>query len=296
MEGILDLYVTMYSWYKDVDSTKTVNLAVWLSDTSYKEQVELVRREKDPYKRKELKNQLPRVTISGRFENSSKEGLICHSGLVCLDIDFKDNTHIFNYADLKKQISRIKNVAYCGLSVSGEGYFVIMPIRYPDKHEQQYRALVSLFWRKYNIRIDRQCSNVNRTRTRSYDPDAYWNYDPIEFEKCEEDIVYPKHSNEADTDDIITQRVETCISAIVEQRIDITGNGYEWYQIACSFANAFGENGRQYFHAISQFYRNGKYKYSEREANQKFTYCLRKGFKNISINTFFYYCKLIQIS
>jgi len=49
-------------------------------------------------------------------------------------------------------------------------------------------------------------------------------------------------------------RVERLVQQIVERRIDITQEEEDWFWLACAFANEFGEGGRDYFHAISQFY------------------------------------------
>ena len=289
MECVLNVMVSLYSCYTDTTSDKMVNLVTWLSDTTYKEQVEELRREKDPKKRKLLKATLECVTISGLFDKRTKDGLAEHSGLGCIDIDGKENEHIANFSELKKMISGIKNVAYCGLSVSGEGYFVIIPIAYPEKHEQQYAALVNLF-ESFGIVVDRQCCNVNRTRTRHYDPDAYANWRPPRFKGLVDLSRNESSPKSIEPDFELEGRVKDVIEQILEKEADITQNRYDWYRIGCSLANTFSERGLEYFLAVSQFYATREYRYSEREATRMFRSCLKAKNKT-TIRTFFYYCK-----
>lgn len=64
----------------------------------------------------------------------------------------------------------------------------------------------------------------------------------------------------------------------------VTQNEPEWFRLACAFANEFRERegGRDYFHAISQFYP----RYDPEETNKKFNLALNKNYGNIRIGTF----------
>jgi len=79
-------------------------------------------------------------------------------------------------------------------------------------------------------------------------------------------------------------RVERLVQQIVERRIDITQEEEAWFRLACAFANEFGEGGREYFQAISQFYT----RYERNEADRKFDHALKGRYKRIGIGTFFY--------
>jgi|GEM_PF-5900727 len=42
---------------------------------------------------------------------------------------------------LKEQLFHIENVAYAGLSASGKGFFLIIPIAFPKRHKEQFAAI-----------------------------------------------------------------------------------------------------------------------------------------------------------
>ena len=110
---------------------------------------------------------LPQATIIGVFSPTrSAENLVRHSGLICVDIDRKDNEHIENFDTLIEDVlSRIEEVAYASHSVSGRGYFVIIPLGYPQLHKAQFEQLVRVF-ADMGIYIDRACGDVCRLRCR----------------------------------------------------------------------------------------------------------------------------------
>lgn len=63
-----------------------------------------------------------------------------------------------------------------------------------------------------------------------------------------------------------TQKIENLIGQIRSAKKDITSDRAEWVQIGASLKNEFGESGREYFHAVSQFYDG----YSPRVTDQNF--------------------------
>ena len=93
----------------------------------------------DTERKRQIKMSLPHAAISGVFSPSrSAENLVRHSGLICVDIDRKENEHIENFDTLIEDVlSRIEEVAYASHSVSGKGYFVIIPLRFPQLHKAQ---------------------------------------------------------------------------------------------------------------------------------------------------------------
>ena len=135
-----------------------------------------VRNETDPDKQIALKGAAAVFTISCQCKGTKKAiDIVSYTKLIAIDIDFKDNLHITNYAELKAEICKIKNVAYCGLSIRGKGFFIIIPIEYTDKHQQHFEWLKMYFTAK-GINIDPVCGNVNRLRYHSFDADAYYNH------------------------------------------------------------------------------------------------------------------------
>ncbi|MBK8878761.1 MAG: hypothetical protein IPN74_09510 [Haliscomenobacter sp.] len=91
-------------------------------------------------------------------------------------MDAKDNAErLTNYAELKSELAKIEYVAYVGQSVSGTGYWVLIPIKDPTRHKQHFQALEIAFGNAGLI-IDAACSDVTRLRFWSYDPDPYMNH------------------------------------------------------------------------------------------------------------------------
>lgn len=156
-----------------IDSTVLIEL----QSQKYLHHQSKVRSETDPDKQMALKANGSVFMISCQCKGTKKAiDIVSCTELIAIDIDFKDNLHITNYAELKAEICKIKNVAYCGLSIRGQGYFIIIPIEHTDKHQQHFEWLKMYFTAK-GINIDPVCGNVNRLRYHSFDADAYYNHE-----------------------------------------------------------------------------------------------------------------------
>lgn len=157
-----------------------VNLLTWLTTDKYRAQVEAIRKTTSKEKRTTMKQKLPCITPSGQFSKRKAACLVKHSGLLCLDIDYQDNKHIGNFAQLKEELAKIRNFAYIGLSVSGRGYFCLVPIAQPEKHKLHFKALHEQL-AKFGIVLDNSGSDVSRLRFASYDKEAYFNHKATVF-------------------------------------------------------------------------------------------------------------------
>lgn len=140
MKTKLDVEV---SFYETVTTKRPVteNLYDLLTGGCFVEQVEVVRRESDPGKQNALKQALPLFTPSGVFLASDDKSLITPTGLICIDIDRKNNVNVENFDEMRTLIAQVPYVAYCGLSARGEGYFCIIPIKDSKKHKQHFFSL-----------------------------------------------------------------------------------------------------------------------------------------------------------
>ncbi|GAB4035250.1 BT4734/BF3469 family protein [Spirosoma gilvum] len=187
---VLNVEISCFVNYNTPGNPKPVNLYCWLTNTKYQSKVELLRQLTDKSKRDEVKSTLPAITPSGLFTYRQAASLIQHSGLLQFDIDQKENRHIRNYAALKGQIARLPFVAYCGLSVSGTGYWGIVPIAYPERHGQHFDALKRVF-AHYGIILDEKPRNVASLRGYSYDPDGYFAEQVMLFELYDEPVPLP---------------------------------------------------------------------------------------------------------
>lgn len=281
-QDIFDTEVSIYNGVRDVYGT-TCKLRAFLFDKKHISEVEHLRSLPTKEERNEIKKRLPQACISGVFSPTRKaENLVKHSALVCLDIDRQDNLHIDNWNEVKQELSKLPQIAYISLSVSGNGYFVIIPLRYPDYHKGQFEQLKRDFARM-GIKIDAACGDVCRMRCLSYDAEPYVNAEAIPYEGY---YVEPRPMvNYQYSGNDVLDKVAKCCERIEANGIDITGDYQSWFTIGCALAS-LGEQGRQFFHVCSS--QNQSYNHAESE--KKFTNLLRTG-KRIGIGSFFEICK-----
>lgn len=272
----LNVEVSAWANYFETEHPKNINLLTWLHSAKYAKQVEAIRAAGTKEERDKLKATLPAITPSGVFTRREEAGLIRHSGLIQVDIDFKDNVHVGNYVELKAQLAKLQNMAYLGLSVSGTGFWGLIPILYPEKHKQHFLALKSAFL-KMGIRIDEKPGNVASLRGYSWDETAYFNHSAKPFvlleepqpEQCRYNASPRVQGNEAD-------KVEAVIQQAEAGRVDITRGVTNWFKIGLGLAKEFGEAGRGYFHRVSQFHPD----YRARECDAEYSRCLAKCFRS----------------
>jgi predicted transcriptional regulator len=82
-------------------------------------------------------------------------------------------------------------------------------------------------------------------------------------------------------------QVEELIQQIESRRINLPITDNDWVKIGFAFANQFGEQGREYFHRVSQMHS----KYSRENFDRHYTDCLNYKGNDIGIGTFFQMCK-----
>jgi hypothetical protein len=277
--SILDTSVSWFKSYHDPVPAGQVSLLNWLRSSKLKDQVQQIRESPDKATADKLKALLPAITPSGTFTRRTDKDLVAHSGFICIDIDLKGNEQIRNYDQLKEQLSRIKQVAYCGLSVSGNGYFALIPIAYPEKHLQHFLALEAVF-AKIGIRLDEKCKNLSRLRGYSFDPDAYFNHQAEPFTALLDYPTPPKPANyqrlsfqpASNFQYSDAEKVEALLQKIESGKVDITDGYNHWFAIACNFAATFGEQGSDFFHRVSAFNPG----YSPKACDRKFENATKK--------------------
>ena len=181
MDSILNIEVSCFANYDTPDNPKLVNLLAWLKSEKYRGQVEKIRSLTDKAERDRVKATLPAITPSGVFTYRSVKDLVKHTGFIQFDIDANGNESVGNFKELKAQLSKIKNVASCGLSVSGTGFWGLIPIAYPEKHNQHHKSIEAAF-RAFGITIDPAPKSVASLRGYSFDADAYFNHKALIFE------------------------------------------------------------------------------------------------------------------
>ena len=286
----MDIFQTHISVYNGVtDNTGTrMPLGTFLFCKEYKDDILRLRAVFDKEKRNALKRSLPQATISGVFSPTrAKNNLSQHSGLICVDIDAKDNPDILDWETLKQDLSVLPQIAYCALSVSGKGLFMVIPLRYPEKHLQQFRQL-QIDFRKMGIMIDSACSDITRLRCLSYDEHPIINENATLYEGVY--VEKPKHKSfptcfiyEGEN---TSAEVAVCCRKIQQCGIDITASYDDWLKVGCALAT-LGESGRALFHICSR--QNAKY--NAAKTDKMFADLLRRNYQQVNIGTFFWMCK-----
>lgn len=265
---------TKVSFFENVCSSVCdeggLNLNCFITGEEFKFDIEKVRRVSNPERRKQLKNRLCAYTPSGLFAGSrSKEKLIKHSGFICIDIDEKGNEGILNFGTLKKEFAKITNVAFCGHSVSGKGYYLLIPIDTDNDHELYFAGLTKAF-KVLGVQIDESCKDVSRLRIISYD-DACYLADTAE--------VLTTILNPHNTVPVVIKfdrkqkgaSLRQILDIIEKDEVDITGKQEDWVAIGYALVNEFGESGEEKFHSISKHYP----KYTFQECSDQYKECLK---------------------
>lgn len=130
-----------------------------------------IRFEPEKGKRNELKKGLPSICFSGTFKNRSVNGLIAHSGLICLDFDgFPDADTAKTWRDT---LMGWEHTFALFTSPSGDGLKLIVKIPpEPENHKAYFDAIKDHFACEY---FDESTSDVSRVCYESYDADLYYN-------------------------------------------------------------------------------------------------------------------------
>ena len=84
----------MFENHFSTEPIKEVRLDIFLHTRKFREQVETYRATTDEKMRKKIKGSLVCVTPSEIFSERRETSMIKHNGLLCIDIDAKDNPEI----------------------------------------------------------------------------------------------------------------------------------------------------------------------------------------------------------
>jgi hypothetical protein len=199
MESILNRAVSKYSHFsgKAIDC----NLLDYLGDYSLKEQVLKIRSLATKAERDKLKVNLPGITPSAICTPTrSTNNVIWHTGLIVFDIDKLPAEKMDEFFNI---IIKMPYVAYCGLSVSGTGYWGIIPIINKAKHLQHFEAM-RLYFKSAGIDspyFDVAVKDVARFRYYSYDENAYFNHNAQVFNYTYEAPIVAKKPYQVNSTD-----------------------------------------------------------------------------------------------
>jgi hypothetical protein len=160
---------------------------------SSKELLKQIRHETSKDKQNELKKNLPCFLFSGKFSKRSDNGLVEHSGFICLDFDEFDNSE--QLEEWRQKLEADKYTYSVFLSPRENGLKVIVKIPKCDKNEHKlyFTALENYFDCKY---FDTSCKNVSRVCYESYDPNIYINTDSEIFTEKADEVYAPIDTTE----------------------------------------------------------------------------------------------------
>lgn len=268
----------MISYWSNVRHTKKdterTSIDVFLErvKTGYwKEQVQIIRSEKDSARQKEMKSAtLPAVTIGGVFSERKESGLESHSGYICIDID--------NYTDREK-INNDEYTFSSFASVTNTGFAVICKVD-PNKHKESYNFLSHHYFTSYGIIVDEAPKNVASARFITWDEDLFLN------KKAKKSKTKVENKKRPPNLAIVIPRNE--IGDLVAQVNQSVVDDYQDYlnlSFACAYG--FGEDGRAYFHKISSY----SAKYDSKQADNQYDIALKRSGTGITVGTFYYYLK-----
>ncbi len=277
----MEAKVSIYRKITDTTGAKG-NLFSFLTTDKWKHLSDKVRNEPNKEARNALKKDLPCCTPSGLFRERAKEGLIRHSGFICIDIDGQDNPTITDWQGFVSELGHLKEVSFAGLSASGTGAFCLIPISNPQQHEAHFKAAEDDFLR-YGIIIDHACKDVSRLRLYSYNDNPYINENVKVYTRIYKQKTIQNHFYSHGDD------VDRLVQKIVETNTNIVPDYQSWFEVAGALANV--PNGRELFHEISRI--DGA-KYDPKDCDKQFGK-VRAG-AGININTLFYYAKLNGIT
>jgi hypothetical protein len=276
-----------------LNSAITVEQAVEIiRSTLFKDRIEEIRRTEKQREQDNLKKKLDYFTFSGEFKERKEDGLIKHSGFICIDFD-----DLQQLVYIREKLIKDPFTHLLFTSPTGTGLKVVVKID-PENHIGAYFWLEGYYDRTYGLKIDEKCKDVPRACFVSWDPECFYNAESLSPEMPSEELKL-----DYSTGELLEEReklpedkekqkkvVIAYIKKLESMKKDITADYKDWVDIAFCFS-VFGEDGRELFHRVSKL--NEKYK--PQDADYKFTNAIKTSrFKTPA--KFFAICKTYGVT
>ncbi len=239
--------ISIYSDIKKNTTNQTITINNFLDGVksgTWQDYVLKIRLIKDDNERKKAKEKMPYVTVSGIFTGKrNKESCSVHSGFLSIDLDklFEETE------DIKDMLTNDPYVYACFTSVSGTGLCVLFRIK-PDKHGQSFDAIADYLLKEYRLLADPSGKDVSRARFVSFDPAA--------FMREGKTLVWRKYlpavKRKLPAFIVIKSEFTRIISEMIQRRVGCMEDYRDWISIGFALADEFGEDGRDYFHQLSE--------------------------------------------
>ncbi len=206
----------------------------------------------------QAKRSMPCYTPSGVFEARNREGLISHSGVICIEWDAVEDC-----SELKDLLGSLPFIYYAGLSCSGRGVFALIKIADPSKHRAYFRAL-SDYFNGIGYKVDESGKDVCRLRVASYDAEPIFNPNSEVWSELPQVVAstYTPRLATATDERLLMAGVEY----ITRQGIDITAGRNNWLAIGSCVKSIMGNMGEDMFVALSRYHP----KYREYDARKTY--------------------------
>lgn len=285
----------------------------------------------------DTKKKLPGATLSGLFalyEDDSlthpgqrvmvsrrESHLQQHTGWLAIDIDLADNAHLSNFENVRFACSYRPEIALLMRSCSGSGYFGLVKLAYPERHKDQFKALLKDY-AAIGITLDKACSNIGRVRFASWDDPEhiYINENVVPYEGVDDLVTLsplPKRVFENqkqyentltlrqsgqhgdwvnDTPDIVLRKARLLVEKIEQRGVNICGGhgGYDiWLKCGMSLHCIDPIEGYDMWKRVSRF-RPLDANHGHRESDFVSPWCSfgsYKGDNPVTANSFFKLCK-----
>ena len=265
------------------------------------QKIHAIRSEHDAVKRGAIKDTLPAVSISANFPDKrfSKSARTV-TGLIQVDID-----KCADPFELKTQISADPHTLACFISPSGNGVKAIVrtdasandaggQLDKLNEHKSIFATVYRYYTQHFNVEIDKQCSDIARLMYYSHDPEIYINLDatPLQYSEPPRDVVMLEkieYDPNAKPSKQKAKRISKKVLNAVEQ-IESSGVSLSYddrLTMGMSFANEYGEQGRELFHRISRNHEN----YNAEKFNAKYDDFMQSTRGEISLGSFFHIAK-----
>ncbi|MBO5043638.1 MAG: PriCT-2 domain-containing protein [Alistipes sp.] len=239
------------SYYKNVTNSRTPIGSLPLTSILFSERVrarvEALRAL--PYGSEafsQAKRSMPCYTPSGVFSVRNSEGLVKHSGVLCIEWDA-----VADCSELKELLGGLPFVYYAGLSCSGRGVFALVKIAEPTKHREYFKAL-SEYFGGIGYRVDESGKDVCRLRVASWDGSPVFNPDSEVWSELPR-VVAPTY-----TPRMATATDERLLLAgvdyITRHGVDITAGRNNWLSIGSCVKSIMGAEGEDVFVSLSRYH------------------------------------------
>lgn len=249
----------------------------------------------------ETKKMLPGATLSGLFSLYEDDSLThpgqrvmvsrrethlkLHTGWLAIDIDLDDNKHLTQFNNVRFVCQYRPEIALLMRSCSGTGYFGLVRLAYPDRHKDQFKALLKDY-AACGITLDRSCGNIGRVRFASWDDPEhiYINENAVPYKGLEGEEAqlislaarqaYRSHdinigykedrtSNFWEQQRVQDRLIEVIVQELANNHKNITESYDEW--VKAGWALRSHPYGLALFHQLSRC----SSKYKEAQTNQK---------------------------